>query len=85
VQERPAPDLELPMDALPAQYDVALRSASDTVVTTALAWHALFRAYVDVFDAGRRAYGGLLVDWHQRYLHSGGDTGHPDPGEAPPE
>ena len=65
----PTPDVPRdPTDALAAQFDSALRAANATLVGSAEAWHAMFRAYVEVSEAARHAFGGMLIDWHQRLL-----------------
>lgn len=57
-----------PMDALAAQLDLGFRAANETMLGTAAAWNAVFRAYMDSAEVARRALGGLLIDWHQRFL-----------------
>ena len=56
------------MDALAALFDLGFQAANETVLGTAKTWDAVFRAYVDTCDASRQIFGGLLVDWHQRFL-----------------
>jgi len=57
-----------PAEAFAAQVDLALRSANAMLLDSATAWHAVFKAYADTFDAARRTFGGLLVDWHEGFL-----------------
>lgn len=57
-----------PMETFAAQVDLALRAANDTLLGSAQAWHAVARTYAELLEAGGRAYGGLLIDWHQRLL-----------------
>jgi hypothetical protein len=61
-----------PMDAFAALFDFGLQAANETVVGTAKTWDWLLRAYIDTCDATRQIFGGLLVDWHQRFLNPSG-------------
>ncbi len=53
-----------PMEAFAAQLDLGFRAANETLLGTARAWDAVFKACIDAADASRRIFGGLLVDWH---------------------
>lgn len=57
-----------PMEAFAAQLDLGFRAANETLLTTARAWDVVFKACIDTADASRRIFGGLLVDWHQRFF-----------------
>jgi hypothetical protein len=59
-------------DPLEVQLDLGLRVTTDMLVESAKAWSALSRTYADVLDVHRRAYGELLIDWHQRFLRPTG-------------
>jgi hypothetical protein len=65
VPERPAADGEAAINALAAQCDLALQAASGALLSSAQTWHTMLRAYVDLLEAGRRTFGGLLVDLHE--------------------
>lgn len=57
-----------PEDRLELPLDLGLRVTTDMLVESAKAWSALSRTYAAVLEVNRRAYGELLIDWHQRFL-----------------
>jgi hypothetical protein len=66
--ERPSAANKEPLEALSEQYERAVRVANESLVDSAVVWNAVFRAYAGVFEAARRTYGGMLIDWHQKVL-----------------
>ena len=57
-----------PMETAAAQLDLGFQAANATMLAAATAWHAAFRANIESAEAARRIFGGLLLDWHQRFF-----------------
>jgi hypothetical protein len=66
LQQPPEAGVNNPMETFAAQLDLGFHAANETLLGTATAWNAVFRAYIDSADAARRAFGGLLIDWQQQ-------------------
>lgn len=62
-------DPQDPLERSAAQLDLGMRAATDMLVESAKAWSALSRTYTDILETNRRAYGELLITWHQRLRH----------------
>ena len=57
-----------PLEAFAAQLDLAMRAGNVGFFEAAQAWHALAKIQVELIETAGRAFGGLLLDWHGRFL-----------------
>lgn len=59
-----------PMEAMAAQFDLALRVGNAALFAAVQAWHAVAKSQTELFEANGRAAGALLLDWHRRIFQS---------------
>jgi hypothetical protein len=54
------------MEALAAQFDLALSVGNAALFGVVQTWHAVAKSQTELFEANGRVAGALLLDWHRR-------------------